>query len=327
MAGIHASITELIGNTPLVEFNRLEEKLGLKARIVGKLEYFNPAGSSKDRIALSMIEGAERDGSIGAGSTIVEFTSGNTGIGLAAVAAAKGYPIHIAVQPGTSEERVKLVEVYGATTFEPDFGGPDILSVLDSVDEYAAAIPHSWVPAQFNNENNRGAHYRTTGPEIWRDTEGKVDIFIAGVGTGGTVTGTGEYLKEQNPAVKIVAVQPHPDSISNPAEGVFVEEITGVHKFTDVDARLVPGNVHPDEYDEIAEVKFEEGLTLTQLLAREEGVLVGPSSGAALFEAVRQARKPENEGKLVVALLPDSGERYLSQDIFRRRPSQDNVAL
>ncbi len=327
MAGIHGSITELVGNTPLVEFGRLEEKLGLKARIVGKLEYFNPAGSSKDRIALSMIEGAEKDGSLKPGSTVVEFTSGNTGVGLAAIAAAKGYPIHIAVQPGTSAERLQLVKAYGAETFEPRFDGPDILDVLSQVDDYAANIPGAWVPEQFNNQNNNGAHYRTTGPEVWRDTDGKVDVFIAGVGTGGTVTGTGKYLKEQNPQVKVVAVEPHPDSVSIPPEGKFVEEITGIHKFTEVDPRLVPGNVHPDEYDEIAKVRFDEGLAVTQLLAKEEGVLVGPSSGAALYEGIRQARKPENEGKLIVVLLPDSGERYLSQDIFAPRPELAEVEL
>lgn len=327
MAGIHGSITELVGNTPLVEFKRLEEKLGLKARIVGKLEYFNPAGSSKDRIALSMIEGAEAEGKLKPGSTIVEFTSGNTGVGLAAVAAAKDYKLHIAVQPGTSAERLQLVKAYGAETFEPSFDGPDVLDVLDQVDKYAAEIPDAWVPEQFYNENNNGAHYRTTGPEIWRDTDGQVDIFIAGVGTGGTATGTGKFLKEQNPEVKVVAVEPHPDSVSIPPEGKFVEEITGIHKFTEVDPRIVPGNVHPDEYDEIAEIRFNEGLAVTQLLAKEEGVLVGPSSGAALYEGIRQARKPENEGKLIVVLLPDSGERYLSQDIFAPRAELGEVEL
>ena len=327
MAGIHGSITELVGNTPLVEFKRLEEKLGLKARIVGKLEYFNPAGSSKDRIALSMIEGAEAEGKLKPGSTIVEFTSGNTGVGLAAVAAAKGYKLHIAVQPATSAERLQLVKAYGAETFEPSFDGPDVLDVLDQVDKYAAEIPDAWVPEQFYNENNNGAHYRTTGPEIWRDTDGQVDIFIAGVGTGGTATGTGKFLKEQNPEVKVVAVEPHPDSVSIPPEGKFVEEITGIHKFTEVDPRIVPGNVHPDEYDEIAEIRFNEGLAVTQLLAKEEGVLVGPSSGAALYEGIRQARKPENEGKLIVVLLPDSGERYLSQDIFAPRAELGEVEL
>lgn len=327
MAGIHGSITELVGNTPLVEFKRLEEKLGLKARIVGKLEYFNPAGSSKDRIALSMIEGAEAEGKLKPGSTIVEFTSGNTGVGLAAVAAAKGYKLHIAVQPGTSAESLQLVKAYGAETFEPSFDGPDVLDVLDQVDKYAAEIPDAWVPEQFYNENNNGAHYRTTGPEIWRDTDGQVDIFIAGVGTGGTATGTGKLLKEQNPEVKVVAVEPHPDSVSIPPEGKFVEEITGIHKFTEVDPRIVPGNVHPDEYDEIAEIRFNEGLAVTQLLAKEEGVLVGPSSGAALYEGIRQARKPENEGKLIVVLLPDSGERYLSQDIFAPRAELGEVEL
>ncbi len=327
MGAIHGSIVELVGNTPLVEFKRLEEKLGLKARIVGKLEYFNPAGSSKDRIALSMIEGAEQDGSLKPGSTVVEFTSGNTGVGLAAIAAAKGYPVHIAVQPGTSAERLQLVKAYGAETFETNFDVPDILDVLDQVDDYASSIPNSWVPKQFYNENNNGAHYRTTGPEVWRDTDGGVDVFIAGVGTGGTVTGTGKYLKEQNPQVKVVAVEPHPDSVSIPPEGKFVEEITGIHKFTEVDPRVVPGNVHPSEYDEIAKVRFSEGLAVTQLLAKTEGVLVGPSSGAALYEGIRQARKPENEGKLIVVLLPDSGERYLSQDIFAPRPELAEVEL
>lgn len=327
MAAIHESILELIGNTPLVEFKRLEEKLGLKARVVGKLELFNPAGSAKDRAALAMIEGAEREGELNPDSTIVEFTSGNTGIGLAAVAAAKGYPIQIAIQPGTGEERLEVVQAYGAKTFEPDFSGPDILSVLDQVDEYAAAIPDSWVVHQFYNKYNNGAHYRTTGPEIWRDTDGEVDIFVAGVGTGGTATGTGRFLKEQNPKVQVVAVQPHPDSVANPAEGKFVEEITGIHKFTEIDPHLVPGNVHPELYDKIVDVKTEEALETIQELAKLEGVLVGPSSGAALYEAIKLARLPENEGKLIVALLPDGGERYLSQNVYTPRESQSAVEL
>lgn len=321
---IKNSITELIGNTPLVEFHRLEKELGLKARIVGKLEYFNPAGSSKDRIALAMIEGAEKEGKLKEGSTIVEMTSGNTGIGLAAVAAARGYQIKLAVQPTASRERVQLVEAYGAVTF-PMYEGADIMESLDDVDREAAEIPNSYVPYQFSNVNNAGVHKRTTGPEIYRDTDGEVAVLVAGVGTGGTLSGSAEYLKAQNKDIKIVAVQPHPDSIAAPEKDV--EEITGIHKFTDTEARLVPGNVHPELFDEISDIRTEEALTALQRLALTEGILVGYSSGAALFEAIRQARKPENEGKLIVAILPDNGERYLSQDIFREREAQKNVVL
>lgn len=324
MANIKNSITELIGNTPLVEFHRLEKELGLKARIVGKLEYFNPAGSSKDRIALAMIEGAEEEGKLKEGSTIVEMTSGNTGIGLAAVAAAKGYHIKLAVQPTASRERVQLVEAYGAVTF-PMYLGEDIMESLDDVDREAAQTPNSYVPYQFSNENNAGVHKRTTGPEIFRDTDGEVDILVAGVGTGGTLSGSAEYLKSQKKDIKIVAVQPHVDSIATPEKEV--EEITGVHKFTDIEKRLVPDNVHPEFFDEISDIRTEEALTALQKLALTEGVLVGYSGGAALYEAIRQARMPENEGKLIVAILPDNGERYLSQDIFQPRESQKNVVL
>lgn len=324
MANIKNSITELIGNTPLVEFHRLEKELGLKARIVGKLEYFNPAGSSKDRIALAMIEGAEEEGKLKEGSTIVEMTSGNTGIGLAAVAAAKGYHIKLAVQPTASRERVQLVEAYGAVTF-PMYLGEDIMESLDDVDREAAQTPNSYVPYQFSNENNAGVHKRTTGPEIFRDTDGEVDILVAGVGTGGTLSGSAEYLKSQKKDIKIVAVQPHVDSIATPEKEV--EEITGVHKFTEIEKRLVPDNVHPELFDEISDIRTEEALTALQKLALTEGVLVGYSGGAALYEAIRQARMPENEGKLIVAILPDNGERYLSQDIFQPRESQKNVVL
>ncbi len=324
MTNIHDSIAELVGNTPLVEFHRLEEALGLKAHIVGKLEYFNPAGSSKDRIALSMIEGAEKSGELGPGGTIVEFTSGNTGIGLAAIGAAKGYNVKISVQPGTSEERIKLIEAYGGQTFEVSLEG-DVLDALDQVHKYAEDIPGAWIPEQFYNENNYLAHYRTTGPEIWRDTDGKVGVFVAGVGTGGTASGTAKYLKEKNPNVKVVAVEPHVDSISNPAEGKFVEEMAGIHKFDGVEERLVPGNVHRDDFDEIADIHTEEGLAALHLLARTEGIFVGPSSGGALYAAILEARKPENEGKIIVALFPDGGERYLSQNVQNIRPVETTV--
>ena len=324
MANIKNSITELIGNTPLVEFHRLEKELGLKARIVGKLEYFNPAGSSKDRIALAMIEGAEKEGTLKEGSTIVEMTSGNTGIGLAAVAAARGYHIKLAVQPTASKERVQLVEAYGATTF-PMYEGEDIMESLEDVEKEAQKTPNSYVPYQFGNVNNAGIHKKTTGPEIYRDTDGEIDILVAGVGTGGTLSGSAEYLKSQKPDIKVVAVQPHVDSIATPQKDV--EEITGVHKFTDIEARLVPDNVHPQFFDEISDIKTEEALTALQKLAVTEGILVGYSGGAALYEAIQQARKPENEGKLIVAILPDNGERYLSQDIFKPREYQKKVTL
>lgn len=324
MANIKNSIVELIGNTPMVEFHRLEKELGLKARIVGKLEYFNPGGSSKDRIALAMIEEAERTGKLKEGSTIVELTSGNTGIGLAEVAAAKGYGIKLAVQPTASKERIQIVEAYGAKTF-PMFMGEDILDSLDDVQREADETPNSYVPNQFSNERNAGIHRETTGPEIYRDTDGEIDILIAGVGTGGTLSGSAEYLKSKKPGVQVVAVQPHIDSVAKP--GYEVEEITGVHKFTEIEERLVPDNVHAEFFDEIADVKTEEALTALQKLAVTEGILVGYSGGAALYEAIRQARKPENEGKLIVVILADNGERYLSQDIFVPRESQKEVTL
>lgn len=324
MANIKDSITELIGNTPMVEFHRLREKLGLEARIVGKLEYFNPGGSSKDRIALAMIEGAEREGKIKNGSVIVEFTSGNTGIGLAEVAAAKGYGCKIAVQPGTSEERVKLVQAYGAETFEP-YIGKDVMESLADVDRVAAETPGGWVPTQFHNLNNGGAHYATTGPEIYRDTDGKVDIYVAGVGTGGTASGTSEFLKKVKPEIYTVAVQPSPESVATPEKSV--EEMTGIHKFTEIDPSFVPGNVHIDAFDEIYDVQTEEALSALQELARTEGVLMGYSGGAALYAAIKLARRPENKDKLIVFIVPDNGERYLSQDIYSKRSSQDRVVL
>lgn len=329
MAGIHASVLELIGNTPLVEFNRLEEQLGLKARIVGKLEYFNPAGSHKDRAALSMIEGAERDGLLsGEQPRIADFSSGNTGIAFAAVAAAKGYEFHIGLQPGVSEERTKLLEAYGARFFP--VAPEDLAQGLDVVNEHVidyAREQGAWAALQLDNPDNPAVHYHTTGPEIWDDTDGAVDVFIAGTGTGGAVNGVGTYLKERKPEVRVLALEPHPDSVSDPANGRFVEEYQGIHQFKDVPENFRAGNVNFDVIDEVPLVRYEEGLAALQLLAKTEGVFVGPSSGAVLAVAIREARKPENEGKLIVAFLPDSGERYLSNDIQRPRPELDGVTL
>lgn len=249
---------------------------------------------------------------------------GIPGLPVAEVAAAKGYGCKIAVQPGTSEERVKLVQAYGAETFEP-YIGKDVMESLADVDRVAAETPGGWVPTQFHNLNNGGAHYATTGPEIYRDTDGKVDIYVAGVGTGGTASGTSEFLKKVKPEIYTVAVQPSPESVATPEKSV--EEMTGIHKFTEIDPSFVPGNVHIDAFDEIYDVQTEEALSALQELARTEGVLMGYSGGAALYAAIKLARRPENKDKLIVFIVPDNGERYLSQDIYSKRSSQDRVVL
>jgi cysteine synthase A len=329
MAKVYDSILELIGNTPLLEVHRLEEALGLEARILVKLEYFNPAGSHKDRAALSMIEAAEARGELKPGGTIVDFSSGNTGIAFASIAAAKGYKFLVGLQPGVSEERTKILEAYGSEFFP--MPAEALMAGLDKVNELvkqeADAREDAWAAIQLDNPDNPAIHYKTTGPELWDATEGNIDIFIAGTGTGGVINGVGRFLKEKNPDVKILAFEPHIDSVSDPANGKFVEEYQGIHRFKDVPENARAKNVNFDVIDEYPQIKYEEGLEALQLLATLEGVFVGPSSGAALATAIKEARKPENKGKTIVALLPDSGERYLSVDIQKRRPAQDNVEL
>lgn len=335
MANIHKSITELVGNTPLVEFERLEKALGLKGRIVGKLEYFNPAGSHKDRIALEIIEDAEKRGDISPDkTTLVEFTSGNTGVALAAFAAAKGYKFKISVQPGVSIERSKLLEAYHAEIVPVDpakFAELPVkgLAVLDEIqEEQLANTPNGYATRQLDNPDNVKAHYKHTGPEIWRDTDGKVDEFIAGVGTGGSSHGVSQYLKEQNEEVKTIVVQPDPESVVNSAvEGATDGGFHGIHQIYDEQQGYLntrPGNFSDEYIDEFQFVTYAETLKAIHLLGQYEGVFVGASSGAALALAIREAKKPENEGKLIVALLPDNGERYLSEDLQRVRPELED---
>ncbi len=291
------NITGLIGHTPLVEINRFTEKLGLKARILVKLELFNPAGSVKDRIALSMIEDAEKKGLLKPGSVIIEPTSGNTGIGLASIAASKGYRA-VFTMPETMSAEIVLTE-----------GAKGMKGAIAKAEELARQTPGSFIPGQFVNPANPEAHVRTTGPEIWDDTDGKVDIFVAGVGTGGTVTGTGRYLKSKNPAVRVVAVEPA-------ASPVLTQGKAGPHAIQGIGAGFVPEVLDTKIYDEVIDVTNEDALATGREIARKEGFLVGISSGAALFAAVELARRPENAGKLIVALLPDNGDRYLSTKLF-----------
>lgn len=314
MSKIYNSITELVGNTPLVEFHRFNKNRNLEARVVGKLEYFNPAGSVKDRFALAAIETAEEAGVLTPESTLVELTSGNTGIALAAIAAAKGYPLKLIIQKQTSKERRQIVKAYGA---EYELTGDilDIMEVLARLQEVTDETPNAFQPSQFDNEANPNIHKKTTGPEIYRDTDGKVDILVAAVGTGGTVSGSGEYLKSQNPNIKVVAVEPTKDSIATPEEP-HIKEITGVHRFTDVDPDIVPPNVHRDIIDEVISVSAADAINTARTLAREEGILVGESSGSALYAASQLAKRPENKGKLIVVMLADNGERYLSSGLF-----------
>lgn len=302
------NITGLIGHTPLVEINRFTEKLGLKARILVKLELFNPAGSVKDRIALSMIEDAEKKGLLKPGSVIIEPTSGNTGIGLASIAASKGYRAVFTMPETMSAERRKLLQAYGAEIVLTE-GTKGMKGAIAKAEELARQTPGSFIPGQFVNPANPEAHVRTTGPEIWDDTDGKVDIFVAGVGTGGTVTGTGRYLKSKNPAVRVVAVEPA-------ASPVLTQGKAGPHAIQGIGAGFVPEVLDTKIYDEVIDVTNEDALATGREIARKEGFLVGISSGAALFAAVELARRPENAGKLIVALLPDNGDRYLSTKLF-----------
>ncbi len=309
MADIKKRASELIGHTPLMEVTRYEEKNGITdAVILVKLEYFNPAGSVKDRIALHMIETAEREGTLKPGGTIIEPTSGNTGIGLASVAAAKGYRVVLTLPETMSVERRRLLQAYGAELVLTD-GELGMQGAIDKAEELREQTPGSIILGQFNNPANPEIHKMTTGPEIWEDTDGKVDIFVAGVGTGGTITGVGSYLKEKNPAVKVVAVEPESSPVLSGGQ-------PGAHKIQGIGANFVPEILDTDIYDEIIKVSNEDAFTAGRAIARQEGVLVGISSGAALHAAAQLARRPENKGKVIVALLPDSGDRYLSTPLF-----------
>ena len=309
MADIKKRASELIGHTPLMEVTRYEEKNGITdAVILVKLEYFNPAGSVKDRIALHLIETAEREGTLKPGGTIIEPTSGNTGIGLASVAAAKGYRVVLTLPETMSVERRRLLQAYGAELVLTD-GEQGMQGAIDKAEELRAQTPGSIILGQFDNPANPEIHKMTTGPEIWEDTDGKVDIFVAGVGTGGTITGVGSYLKEKNPAVKVVAVEPESSPVLSGGQ-------PGAHKIQGIGANFVPEILDTDIYDEIIKVSNEDAFTAGRAIARQEGVLVGISSGAALHAAAQLARRPENKGKVIVALLPDSGDRYLSTPLF-----------
>ena len=308
MSKIYTSADQLIGRTPLLELTHIEAAEGLQAKILGKLEYFNPAGSVKDRIAKAMIDDAEASGKLKPGSVIIEPTSGNTGIGLASVAAARGYRIIIVMPETMSVERRQLMKAYGAELVLTD-GAKGMKGAIAKADELAKEIPNSFVPGQFVNPANPDAHKRTTGPEIWEDTDGKVDIFVAGVGTGGTVTGVGEYLKSQNPAVKVVAVEP----ATSP---VLSKGVPGAHKIQGIGAGFVPDVLNTKVYDEVIPVANEDAFAAGKLVGHREGVLVGISSGAAVWAAIELAKRPENKGKTIVALLPDTGDRYLSTPLF-----------
>ena len=309
MANIYEGTLELIGHTPLVEFKHIEKKFGLEARLLAKLEYFNPAGSVKDRIAKEMIEQAERDGKLKPGSTIIEPTSGNTGIGLAAIAAAKGYRLIIVLPETMSIERRNIIKAYGAELVLSD-GSKGMKGAIAKAEELHEQIPDSFIPEQFENPANPEAHRKTTGPEIWNDTDGQVDAFVAGVGTGGTITGTGEFLKSKNPDVKIIAVEPETSAVLSTGKA-------GAHKIQGIGAGFVPNTLNTEVYDEVIPVSNEASFEYGKIIAKEEGVLVGISSGAALYAAIEVAKRPEFKGKTVVALLPDSGDRYYSTDLFK----------
>ena len=308
MSNIYTSADQLIGKTPLLELTHIEKKFGLKAKVLAKLEYFNPAGSVKDRIAKAMIDDAEAKGLLKEGSVIIEPTSGNTGIGLASVAAARGYRIIIVMPETMSVERRQLMKAYGAELVLTE-GAKGMKGAIAKADELAREIPNSFVPGQFVNPANPKAHFETTGPEIWADTDGKVDYFVAGVGTGGTVTGVGQYLKSRNPAVKVVAVEPK-------SSAVLSTGVAGSHKIQGIGAGFVPDVLDTKVYDEIIPVDNDDAFKLGKEVGHSEGVLVGISSGAALWAAIELAKRPETEGKTIVALLPDTGDRYLSTPLF-----------
>lgn len=308
MAKIYRSLTELIGNTPLLELRNYVQAHQLKATILAKLEYFNPAGSVKDRIAKAMIDDAEEKGLLKTGSVIIEPTSGNTGIGLASVAAARGYRVILTMPETMSVERRKLLKGYGAELVLTE-GPLGMKGAIDKAEELAKEIPNAFIPAQFDNPANPAAHKATTGPEIWNDTDGNVDFFVAGIGTGGTITGTGEYLKSKNPDLKVIAVEPSDSPLLS--QGKF-----GPHKIQGIGANFVPSVLNTSVYDEIIAVESDDAFAVGKELARKEGLLVGISAGAALWAATEVARRPENEGKTIVVLLPDTGDRYLSTPLF-----------
>ena len=309
MSRIYTAADQLIGHTPLLELTHLEQEFGLKARIVAKLEYFNPAGSVKDRIAKAMIDDAEAKGLLKPGSVIIEPTSGNTGIGLASVAAARGYRIIIVMPETMSVERRQIMKAYGAELVLSE-GSQGMKGAIAKADELAREIPNSFIPGQFVNPANPKAHFETTGPEIWGDTDGQVDAFVAGVGTGGTLTGVGQFLKSKNPAVKVVAVEPKNSPVLSEGHG-------GAHKIQGIGAGFVPDVLDTKVYDEIIPVENEDAFATGKLIGKREGVLVGISSGAAVWAAVQLAKRPEFEGKTIAVLLPDTGDRYLSTPLFQ----------
>lgn len=308
MGKIYKNAAELVGNTPLLEVGNIEKELGLEARILVKLEYFNPAGSAKDRIALNMIEDAEAKGQLKPGAAIIEPTSGNTGIGLASLAAIKGYKVILTMPETMSVERRNILKAYGAEIVLTD-GSKGMNGAIAKANELAAEYENSFIPGQFENPANPEIHRKTTGPEIWKDADGQVDIFVAGVGTGGTITGVGEYLKSQNPDVKVVAVEPATSPVLSQGK-------SGPHKIQGIGAGFIPKALNTDVYDEVFPVENEDAFTTGKLIAKHEGILVGISSGAALYAAIQLAKRPENKGKTIVALLPDSGDRYYSTPLF-----------
>ena len=308
MSTVYKNILDLIGNTPRVEVGNIEKELGLEASVLVKLEYLNPAGSVKDRAARSMIEDAEKRGLLKEGSVIIEPTSGNTGIGLAAIAAIKGYRMILTMPETMSAERRNILKAYGAELVLTE-GAKGMAGAIEKANELAGEIPGSFIPGQFENPANAAAHRASTGPEIWKDTDGKIDIFVAGVGTGGTLTGVGEYLKSKNPAIKIVAVEPADSPVLSQGK-------SGPHKIQGIGAGFIPSVLNTDIYDEIIPVESDDAFATGKLLAKKEGILVGISSGAALWAAIQLAKQPENKGKVIAALLPDSGDRYYSTPLF-----------